>query len=102
VNFWGSGTACTSVTAGSVALTIGWTDENGTAHSSVAFPLFDQSKGTLGTSFYFATTLAGEGGSGDYTLSSNGSAAITYAATYTGCTTGTGTFNMRATVTRLQ
>jgi hypothetical protein len=100
-SFWGSGTACSSVTAGSVALTLTWTDGNGTTHSAVAFPLFDQSKGALGTSFFFSTSLATEGASGDFKIDSNGSA-IQYAATYIACTTGTGTYNLDLTAMRVR
>jgi len=52
-------------------------------------------------SFPFENTLAGESGSGDATISTDG-AVIQYATGYTGCAIGTGYYNLRATVTRLQ
>jgi hypothetical protein len=41
-------------------------------------------------------------GSGDITLWSAGSANITYATSYTGCTTGTGTYALRVSVRQVQ
>ena len=100
-NFWGSGTACSSVTAGSVALTITWTDETGTAHSAIGFPMWDQSKSAMETSFYFNTALGTEGAGGSWIISTNGSV-IQYATTYTACSTGTGTYNLRLTAERVR
>lgn len=100
-NFWGSGTACTAVTAGSVALNITYTDEDGNAHTTIGFPLWDQSKAALGTSFYFNTAKTTESAEGSLVISSNGTI-IQYATVYTGCTTGTGTYNLRATVEQVQ
>lgn len=104
LNFWGSGTACSNVTAGSVNFALTWTDENAVAHSAVIVPVLSQTSATAlaqGNTFLFQTALANESASGDITISTNGSV-IQYATTYTACTTGTGTYNLRATATRLQ
>jgi hypothetical protein len=55
----------------------------------------------VGNSFLLQTALANESASGDFTISTNGTI-IQYATGYTACTTGTGTYNLRATVTRVQ
>ena len=89
------------MTAGSVALTVTWTDENGTTHTAIPFPLWDQSKAAMGTSFFFNTALGTENAAGDFNISTNGTV-IQYATTYAACTTGTGTYNIRGTVTRIQ
>jgi hypothetical protein len=100
-NFWGSGTACSSVTAGSVTFLLTWTDENGQTHSAVPLGMFDQKSGAFGTAFNFNTTLATESAGGGFEFSTNGTI-IQYATGYTACTTGTGTYNLRATVVQLQ
>ena len=100
-NLWGSGTACSSVTAGSVTLALTWTDENAVVHSAVSVPVFDQKSGAMGTSFGFNTTLATEGASGSYIISTNGNV-IQYSTLYTACSTGTGTYNVRISVEPLQ
>lgn len=103
--FWGSGTACSSVTAGKVVLTFTWTDENGNVHSAIPAPMsFDQKAAAANVTgtFNFNTALTTEGAYGAMPISSNGAAAIQYTATYTACTTGTGTYNLRIAVTRLQ
>jgi hypothetical protein len=103
-SFYGSGTACSSVTAGSVTFLLTFTDPNGTAHSAVALPMVVQNGAATTTtqaSFPFQTALANESGSGDYTFSTNG-AVIQYATGYTACTTGTGTYNLKASVFQIQ
>jgi len=101
-NFWGSGTACTNITAGSVGLTLTWTDENAVAHTAIPMPMWDQKSAALGTAFNFnLTPLGTEGASGDYTFSTNGTV-IQAATTYTPCTTGTGTYDLRITTELLQ
>jgi hypothetical protein len=103
-NFWGSGTACSSVTAGSVTFLLTWTDENAVAHSAVALQMMAQTgaaTSAMQASFPFQTALANESASGDFTFSTNGSI-VQYATGYTACTTGTGTYNLRAAVTRVQ
>ena len=100
-NFWGSGTACSVVTAGSVALTITWTDEDAQTHTAIGFPMWDETKGAMETSFYFNTALGTESAGGSWTISTNGTV-IQYATTYSACTTGTGTYNLRLTAERLQ
>jgi len=103
-NFWGSGTACSSVTAGSVTFLLTWTDENAVTHTAVALQMQAQTGAAttaLQASFPFQTALANESASGDYVISTNGTV-IQYATGYTACTTGTGTYNLRADVMRLQ
>lgn len=103
--FWGSGTACSSVTAGKVVLVFTWTDEQGTSHTSIPAPIaFDQKAAAANVTgtFSFNTALGTEGAYGSMAIGSNGAAAIQYTATYTACTTGTGTYNLRLTTTRLQ
>lgn len=102
--FWGSGTACSSVTAGSVTFLLTWTDENAVTHAAVAEQMMAQTGAAttaMQASFPFQTALANEGASGDVTISTNGTI-IQYATGYTACTTGTGTYNVRAVVTRVQ
>jgi hypothetical protein len=100
-NFWGSGTACSSVTAGSVGLNFTWTDEQGNAHSTVSAPLYDQKAAATGILFNFNTALTTESASGVMVISTNGTA-IDYNTTYTACTTGTGAYNVRLTTEQLQ
>jgi hypothetical protein len=101
-NFWGSGTACSAVTAGSVGLNLTWTDENAVTHTTVSMPMaFDQKSAAAGILFNFNTALGTEGASGSYIISTNGTI-IQAATTYTACTTGTGTYNLRMTVEQLQ
>lgn len=100
-NFWGSGTACATVTAGSVGLNITWTDENAVAHTTISMPMWDQKSAANGILFNFNTALGTEGASGSYVISTNGSV-IQYATTYTACTSGTGTYNLRIAAERLQ
>lgn len=103
-NFWGSGTACSSVTAGSVTFLLTWTDENAVTHSAVALEMQSQTGAAteaVQASFPFQTALANESASGDYTISTNGSV-IQYATGYVACTTGTGTYNLRVAVVQVQ
>ena len=104
-NFWGSGTACATPGPGAVTFLLTWTDENGTAHSAVSIQMLSQNGSTTSTSmqssFTFATALNAESAGGDFTFSTNGTV-IQYATGYTACTTGTGTYNLRAAITRVQ
>lgn len=103
-DFWGSGTACSNVTAGSVTFLLTWTDENAVAHSAVAQQMMAQTGAAttaMQASFPFQTTLANEGAGGHAVISTNGSI-IQYGTGYVSCTTGTGTYGLRATVTRIQ
>lgn len=103
-DFIETGTACSSVVAGSVTFALTWTDSNATSHAAVIMPMLNQTGATSvaqGNSFTFATALANAGASGDFIISTNG-AVIQYATTYTGCTTGTGTYQLDAVVTRVQ
>lgn len=105
-DFMQTGTACslTGATAGATFL-LTWTDTNGTAHSAVSALM--QSEGTgagtplMSQTFFFQATLAAAYGTGDMNISTNGSV-IQYATGYTGCTTGTATYQLDAAVSRLQ
>lgn len=102
VSFTQGGTACSIVTAGSVAFSITWTDANGTTHSAATVPIDNQATPTaLSGAFTFTTSNATGAGSGTMNIWTNGTV-IQYATAYTACTTGTGTYNVNATVTRLQ
>lgn len=104
-NFIETGTACSSVTAGKVIPSFTWTDTNGTAHTIT--PAFNGNTAsnagfsTAATAFFFQTSLANAYAYGDFTISTNGTV-IQYATAYTACTTGTGTYQFDASVTRLQ
>lgn len=103
-NLWGSGTACSSVTAGKVTFLLTWTDENAVNHAAVAVQMTSQTgAATTATqdNMPFQTALANEGAGGNFTISTNGTI-IQYATGYTACTTGTGAYALRAVVTRVQ
>jgi hypothetical protein len=101
-NFYGSGTACSAVTAGSVGLNLTWTDTNAVAHTTISMPMWDQKSAAMTNGlFNFNTALGTEGASGSYIISTNGTI-IQAATTYTACTTGTGTYNLKMTVEQLQ
>lgn len=102
-DIWGSGTACSNVTAGKVVFTLTWTDANGTAHTTVPWQLYDYKGAVLNDTgtFNFNTALGTEGANGSMILSTNGTV-IQYASTYTACTTGTGTYNVHITTEQLQ
>jgi len=100
-NIWGSGTACSAVTAGSVSILLTWTDENGTVHSARPVNIWDDKTGGSIGAMNFNTNLAFEWGEGSYIISTNGTV-IQYATGYTACTTGTGTYNLRITTEQLQ
>jgi hypothetical protein len=106
-NVWGSGTACATPGAGGVTPSVTWTDENAVTHAAVVIPMMSQTTATAvsvistAPTVPFETALANEGGSGDYTISTNGSV-IQYGVAYVVCGAGTGTYNVRGSVTRLQ
>lgn len=107
VDFIETGTACATVSPnGSVTFTLAWTDTNGTAHS-FAMPMIganlNNSPAGLSTPniFLFQTALANAYATGDYTISTNGTV-IQYSTTYIACSSGTGTYQLDAAVTRLQ
>lgn len=102
VSFTQGGTACAVVTAGSVAFSVTYTDANGTTHSAATVPIDNQATPTaLSGAFTFTTSNATGAGSGTMNIWTNGTV-IQYATAYTACTSGTGTYNVNATVTRLQ
>lgn len=101
-NFTQGGTACSVVTAGSVTFLLTWTDTNGVAHSAIPLPMVNSvSNIATSGSFTFTTANGAAYASGNFHISSNGSI-IQYATGYVGCTTGTGTYQLDASVTRLQ
>ena len=97
------GTACTVVTAGSVTFNLEWTDNAG-AHSATNIPMFNSANaaGVTATTFTFTTSNTTAWASGSFNLWSTGAAAIQYSTTYVGCTTGTGTYQLDAVVTRIE
>ena len=100
-NIVNNGTACSDVTAGSVTFLLTWTDNSGT-HSAVSLPMHNSRSLTATTgSFTFETTKTNAWASGSFNIQTTG-AIIQYATGYTACTAGTGTYELNATVTRLQ
>lgn len=101
-----SGAACTTNTTGGVSPTLTWTDGNGTAHTTVAFPMDTQSSAVaISTTMLFNQTAAGIGtvfGSGDLNIDTNGSI-IQYAIGFAQCSvSGTATYAASLTVDRIQ
>jgi hypothetical protein len=99
-DFWGGGTACSTVTAGKVTFNLTWTDPQGNTHSAIPLMDMDQKSAGAAVGFFFNTSLATEGAGGIFDFSTNGTI-IQYSTTYTACTSGTGTYYVQATVTRL-
>ena len=100
-SFVENGTACATPGPGGVTFLLTWTDNSGT-HSAASLPMVDSASltATSGT-FTFRTTKTNAWASGSFNIQSTG-AIIQYATGYTACTTGTGTYELNATVTRLQ
>ena len=100
-NFVENGTACTTPGPGGVTFLLTWTDNSGT-HSAASLPMHDSASltATSGT-FTFQAAKTNAWASGSFNIQSTG-AIIQYATGYTACTTGTGTYELNATVTRLQ
>jgi hypothetical protein len=98
VNYYLDSTvACTTAGSAAASLTIGWTDETSAKTQQVPLSGTGVSGGNslpLGNTANF--------GSGSITLWSAGSVNITYSTSYTGCTTGTGTYAVRIAVRQLQ
>jgi hypothetical protein len=105
-DFIQTGTACslTGATAGATFL-LTWTDTNATAHSAVSLLMQSEATGAgtplMTQTFFFQSALGSAYASGDLNISTNGSV-IQYGVGYTACTTGTGTFQLDAVVTRIQ
>lgn len=98
VNYYIDSTvACTTAGSAAASLTIGWTDE--TNAKTLQVPL-------TGTGISGGNSMAlgstSNFGSGSISLWSAGSANIAYSSSYTGCTTGTGTYALRVAVRQLQ
>ena len=98
VNYYLDSTVgCTTPGSAAASLTIGWTDETNAKTLQVPLSGAGVSGGNsiaLGSTANF--------GNGTITLWSAGSANITYSTSYTGCTTGTGTYALRLAVRQLQ
>ncbi len=98
VNYYLDSTlACTTAGSAAASLTIGWTDETNAKTLQVPLSGAGVSGGNsiaLGSTANF--------GNGSITLWSAGSANISYSTSYTGCTTGTGTYAVRIAVRQLQ
>ncbi len=88
---------CTTAGSASASLTIGWTDE--TSAKTLQVPLSGAGV-SGGNSIALGNTA--NFGNGAITLWSTGSANVTYSTSYTGCTTGTGTYAVRIAVRQLQ
>ncbi len=89
--------ACTSAGPAAVAVTLGWTDETNAKTVQVSLSGAGVSGGNslgLGSTSNF--------GSGEFSVWSAGTAAITYSTSYTACTTGTGTYALRMAVRQVQ
>ena len=97
-----TGTACATPGTGGVTFLLTWTDTNGTTHSAVSVGFDDASTiNAVSQTFHFQTTLAAAWGSGDFNISTNGTI-VQYATGYTACGVGTGTYQLDATVVRVQ
>ncbi len=98
VNYYLDSTVtCTTPGSAAASLTIGWADEASAKTLQVPLSGAGVSGGntiSLGSTANF--------GNGAITLWSAGSANITYSTSYTGCTTGTGTYALRIAVRQLQ
>jgi hypothetical protein len=103
-----TGTACTtpgSPPIGTAIPSITWTDTNGTTHSGVIFQMNSQN-GSSGSAIMtsnglmFQSALTKAGASGTWIISTNGTV-IQYAVAYMGCSSGTGTYQVEMSVTRL-
>jgi hypothetical protein len=100
-NFVETGTACATPGPGGATFLLTWTDNSGT-HSAASLPMHDSASLTVtSATFTFQTTKTNAWASGSFNIQSTG-AIIKYATGYTACTTGTGTYELNATVTRLQ
>ncbi|MFZ0199303.1 MAG: hypothetical protein WB523_19290 [Candidatus Sulfotelmatobacter sp.] len=98
VNYYLDSTvACTTPGSAAASLTIGWTDE--TSAKTLQVPL--SGAGVSGGNSVSLGNTANFG-NGTITLWSAGSTNITYSTSYTGCTTGTGTYALRLAVRQVQ
>ena len=98
VNYYLDSTvSCTTPGSTAASLTIGWTDE--TSAKTLQVPLSGAGV-SGGNSIALGSTA--NFGNGTITLWSAGSTNITYSTSYTGCTTGTGTYALRIAVRQLQ
>jgi hypothetical protein len=90
--------SCTTAGSASVGLNIGWTDEAGTK-TFVGIPMAGTGV-TGGNAVALGNT--GNFGSGQISLWTTGTNAITYYTNYTACTSGTGTYSVRIAVKQMQ
>ena len=89
--------ACSSPGSAAVALQIGWKDEASARTMNV--PL--AGSGIVNTDSMKLGAASGFG-SGEISLWSKGDAAITYSTSYTGCSSGSGTYALRIVADRIQ
>jgi hypothetical protein len=89
--------SCANAGTAKVSLNIGWTDEAGTK-TYVSVPL--AGNGVTGNAMNLGDTTSF--GSGQISVWTTGTNAITYYTSYTGCTTGTGTYSVRIAVKQMQ
>ena len=90
--------SCSNVTAGSVAVTMTYTD-TGATRTGQTIPLDVLGATSLAGSMAF-TTSGTNGATFNYNFWSTGS--VNIATTYVACTTGTGTYDIHAALTRKQ
>ena len=89
--------ACASPGNAAVLLEIGWKDE--TAARTVKVPLAGSG---IVNNDSMKLGVASNFGSGEISLWSKGDTAITYATSYTGCSTGSGTYALRVVAEKIQ
>lgn len=98
--FYQSGTACSANSSNGVSFLLTWVDPFGTSHSAQTM-LLDTSAGSVAGTMAWNNNTLGAWASGDMNIDTNGSV-IQYATAYANCGTGTATYAVSATVTRLQ
>lgn len=96
-NIWDSGTACTSVTAGSVVVQLDYTDAQGNHQTTFNMPMAGNSANSTNTGMK-ASTAGKENVGGSLMIRSNGATQIGITTAYTACTTGTLTYTLHAAV----
>lgn len=96
------GTACGTPAPGQVTFEVSYTDNAG-AHTTVALPMNDNSSIAVFTNaFKFAASNTTGFASGEFNIWSTGAQPIQVTNTYTACAVGTGTWELTASVERIQ
>jgi hypothetical protein len=99
-NFYvNSSVVCATPGPAVAGITVTYTDETGTKTAQTV-PLVVGGSGTLATTLALGTTTGA--GYGVVVFWAAPSTNIQWATTYTGCTSGTGTYNVRVNLTQLQ